>query len=71
MSDTIRIWAETSDIVLLSVDEQRESVSGVSLNEESINMIRFQKSYSAAARIMTALDQMLDTLINHMGIAGR
>jgi flagellar hook-associated protein 1 FlgK len=63
--------AETSDIVLLSVDEQRESVSGVSLNEESINMIRFQKSYSAAARIMTALDQMLDTLINHMGIAGR
>jgi flagellar hook-associated protein 1 FlgK len=63
--------AETSDIVLLSVDEQRESVSGVSLNEESINMIRFQKSYSAAARVMTALDQALDTLINHMGIVGR
>jgi len=63
--------AETSDIVLMTVDEQRESVSGVSLNEETINMIRFQKSYSAAARIMTALDEALDILVNRMGVVGR
>lgn len=66
-----RDMAETSDYVLDSAAEQRESVSGVNIDEEAINMIKFEKSYSAAARIMTVLDEMLDIIINKMGIIGR
>jgi flagellar hook-associated protein 1 FlgK len=61
----------TSELVLSSITDQRQSVTGVSLDEEAINMIRYQKSYGAAARLMTALDEMLDTLINKTGIVGR
>ncbi len=42
----------------------RESVSGVSVDEEMTNMIRFQKGYSAAARVITTMNDMFDTLIN-------
>jgi flagellar hook-associated protein 1 FlgK len=46
-------------------------VSGVALDEEMTNMIVFQKSYSAAARLITAFDEQLDTLINRTGLVGR
>lgn len=49
------------------VDNQRQSVSGVSLDEEMTNMIRFQQAYNAAARVVTVMDEMLDKLINGMG----
>ena len=49
----------------------QESVAGVSLNEELTNLIRFQNSYNAAARLMTAIDETLDKLINGTGIVGR
>ena len=50
---------------------QRESVSGVSLDEEMTNMIKYQHAYSAAARVITAMDEMLEVLINRLGIVGR
>ncbi len=49
----------------------KDSTSGVSLDEEMANMIRFQHAYSAAARIMTAMDEALDTIINRLGVVGR
>lgn len=49
----------------------KESTSGVSLDEEMANMIRFQHAYSAAARMMTAVDETLDTIINRLGVVGR
>ncbi|HKM43381.1 MAG TPA: flagellar hook-associated protein FlgK [Limnochordia bacterium] len=49
----------------------KDSVSGVSLDEEMANMIRFQHAYSAAARVMTTMDEALDTIINRLGIVGR
>ena len=49
----------------------KESISGVSLDEEMANMIRFQHAYSAAARMMTAVDETLDIIINRLGIVGR
>lgn len=49
----------------------RASVSGVSTDEELTNMIRFQKGYSSAARVLTAMDEMLDKLINGTGTVGR
>ena len=49
----------------------REAISGVNLDEEGINLMAFQKSYNAAARYFTALDEAVDTIINRMGIVGR
>jgi len=53
------------------VDMRRQSVSGVSLDEELAEMLRFQHAYNAAARNMTTVDEMLDRIINHMGLVGR
>ncbi|HWQ43952.1 MAG TPA: flagellar hook-associated protein FlgK [Desulfosporosinus sp.] len=55
------------DVLLTNVTNQRESLSGVSLDEEMTNLIKFQKSYSAAARMVTMMDDMLSTLMN-MGV---
>lgn len=54
-----------------SLLQRRQSVSGVSLDEEMADMIRFQHAYNAAARNMTTVDEMLDRIINQMGIVGR
>lgn len=53
------------------IDGQRQSVSGVSLDEEMSNLIKFQHAYSAAARFMTTMDENLDKVINGMGVVGR
>jgi flagellar hook-associated protein 1 FlgK len=51
--------------------DQRDSVSAVSLDEEGANLIQYQKAYNAIARVMTAFDEMLDILINRVGVVGR
>ena len=56
---------------LTELDYSREGVSGVDLNDEAMNMITYQKAMSAAMRVMTAIDEVLDRLINNTGIAGR
>jgi flagellar hook-associated protein 1 len=48
----------------------RESVNGVSLNEEAADLIKYQQAYNAATRMMTAIDDMLDRVINNMGRVG-
>jgi flagellar hook-associated protein 1 FlgK len=53
------------------VDASRETLSGVSTDEEMVNLLAAQHGYEAAARVMTALDSMLDTLINNTGMVGR
>lgn len=42
----------------------RDSVSGVSLEEESINLIKLQRAYEAAAKVLTTVDEMMETLLN-------
>ena len=56
------------DVLVVHLSNQRESYSGVSLDEEMTNLVRFQKSYSAAARMVTMMDDMLDTIVNRMGM---
>jgi flagellar hook-associated protein 1 len=60
-----------SEVLRQSVEERRQSVSSVSLDEEMTNMIKYQHAYNAAARQITAIDEMLDKIINGMGIVGR
>ena len=50
-----------------ALTNRRESVSGVSLDEEMANMVRFQHAYAAAGRLMATIDDLLDHLINRMG----
>lgn len=50
--------------------DSRDSISGVNQDEETADMLKYQKSYQAAARVMTALDDMLDVVINKMGRVG-
>jgi flagellar hook-associated protein 1 FlgK len=58
-------------VLVEQVDSRRQSVSGVSLDEEMANLIKYQHSYNAAARVMTTVDEMLDKIINGMGVVGR
>ena len=57
--------------VLKQTANSRDSVSGVSLDEEGIDLLQYQRSYTAAARLMTTLDEALDVLINNTGVVGR
>ena len=57
--------------VLDAAQARRDGVSGVNMDEEMTDMVRFQKSYNAAARMITTLDQMLETIITGMGVVGR
>jgi flagellar hook-associated protein 1 FlgK len=51
-----------------SLDNARSQNSGVSIDEEMTNLVEFQHGYDAAAKLMTTIDSMLDTLINHTGL---
>lgn len=62
---------KTTDIMLESVSDARDEIMGVSVNEEGINMLNYQKWYNAIARMVTTLDEALDKLINDMGVVGR
>ncbi len=62
---------KTNVTVLNGIQNSRDSVSGVSLDEEASNMMQFMSAYNAASRVMTALDQALDVLINSTGMVGR
>ncbi len=62
---------KTNVTVLNGIQNARDSVSGVSLDEEAANMMAFASAYNAASRLMTTLDEALDRLINNTGIVGR
>jgi flagellar hook-associated protein 1 len=62
---------QVQTVISTQVDAARESASGVSLDEEMTTMLSFQHAYSAAARMVTAIDEALDTLINRTGVVGR
>ena len=47
------------------------SQASVDLDEESVNMLAYQRAYEGAARVLTAMDEMLDQLINRTGVVGR
>ncbi|MGI1822744.1 flagellar hook-associated protein FlgK [Exiguobacterium sp. TRN 1102] len=63
--------AKSTFTLLRSSNQRRLSVSAVSLDEEMTMMIQYQHAYNAAARNITAVDEMLDKIINGMGVVGR
>lgn len=59
--------SENQDVLVRQIDAARQSVAGVSIDEEMTNVMKGQRAYQAAARVITAVDEMLDTLINRTG----
>lgn len=64
-------YSKHKSLLYVSLNEQRESLVGVSLDEEAANLAKYQKAYQAAARVMNAYDELLDRVINGMGLVGR
>jgi flagellar hook-associated protein 1 FlgK len=60
----------TAQALVNSVDSSRQSNSGVSMDEEMTNMVKFQRAYQASARAMSTMDELLDILINRTGKVG-
>jgi flagellar hook-associated protein 1 len=58
----------TQNAIMKDLRDTRASISGVNIDEEISQMIKFQHGYSAAARFITEVDRMLDTIINRMGV---
>ena len=56
--------AESSQLVRQSLAAQIQAVSGVSLDEESINLLMFQRQFQAAARFIAVIDEVLQTLLS-------
>ena len=63
--------AANQAILTAQVDMERQRISGVGQDEELSNMIRFQHAYNASARMITTMDEMLDVIINMVGLVGR
>jgi len=59
---------ENHEGILNCIDTGRTSVSGVSLDEETSNLIKYQQTYNAAAKMISVLDELLDVTINSMGV---
>lgn len=57
--------------VLNQIANSKDSVSGVYMDEEVMSLMRYQQSYNAAARLMTTMDEALNTLITNTGVVGR
>jgi flagellar hook-associated protein 1 FlgK len=53
-------------LIVENLHNLRKSVSGVNIDEELVNMVKFQHGYAAAARFVTTVNEMLDLLINRM-----
>jgi flagellar hook-associated protein 1 FlgK len=70
-ASTVSRNVDIQSVITTQVDAARESVAGVNIDEEMTNMLSFQHAYSAAGRLVTAIDETLDTLINHTGLVGR
>lgn len=62
---------ENQELLVSHLENRKEAASGVSLDEEMSNMVRYQHAYNAAARIITAIDEMISIVVEKMGVVGR
>ncbi|MFC7393840.1 flagellar hook-associated protein FlgK [Scopulibacillus cellulosilyticus] len=67
-SQTAQRMAKNTGILVENANVQRQSVSGVSLDEEMTNLIQYQQAYTASAKMINVMNDVLDTIINKMGV---
>lgn len=70
-SSEAKMFKGNYEVLMEQIENSRQSVQGVNLDEEMAEMIQAQHAYNAAARVITMIDEALDVLINGMGIVGR
>ena len=58
---------KSSEIIVENLENMRKSISGVNIDEEFANMIKFQHGYNATAKVISEMDKMLETLIMKLG----
>jgi flagellar hook-associated protein 1 FlgK len=63
----VRVSGNQENLVQ-QIDNRRLSLSGVSVDEEMANMVKYQHAYNAAAKMITVMDEIYDTLINRVGV---
>ena len=66
-----RQYTESQQALVNAAENERQAIMGVSLDEEMSNMIKFKYAYNAATKTIGVINEMLDTIINRTGIAGR
>lgn len=54
--------------ITLTIDNQRMSISGVDLDEEAMDLVKFQNSYNYSAKVVTIMNEVFDKLINELGV---
>ncbi len=62
--------ASVQQAVTTSVDDLAQSSAGVSFDEETTNLLTYQRAYQASSRVLSTVDETLDTLISHTGRVG-
>jgi flagellar hook-associated protein 1 len=67
LSSTAQSQATNQGVLVNQLERQRQEISGVSIDEEATHLIQYQHAYQAAARVISVMDSMLDTLINGTG----
>lgn len=70
-AETASNLKDNNELLRNEINQARESVKGVSLDEEMTNMIKYQHAFNAAARVITAVDEMIRRVIDNMGVVGR
>jgi flagellar hook-associated protein 1 FlgK len=66
-TQTARVAQTSREEIVRQVDAMREEVSGISLDEETMNLLKYQRAYEANARFFSAINSAIDTLIQTMG----
>ena len=61
-------YMEIQEGIMNQIETRRQSVSGVSLNEEMTNLVKYQQIYAASAKMVQSFGELMDILINRMGI---
>ena len=67
-TDKASTFAESQANILSSITNQRLSVSGVDVDEEAMNLVRYQNAYNLSAKVISVMDEIYDKLINYMGV---
>ena len=66
-ASTAKAASETQSNILLQLQNQRDSISGVNLDEEAVNIIKYQKAYQASARYITVLNDLTEEVLGILG----
>jgi len=69
--DTINTKLSNQELMVLQIDNQRSTLTGVSSDEELGNVIKYQHAYNAASKVVNVLDQMIEQIVTSTGLVGR